>query len=46
MSQAPPSRKLGGVRHILPPMNKGLAQELHRNYTLVLDLDETLVHFD
>lgn len=27
-------------------MNKGIPEENHKQYTLVLDLDETLVHFD
>ena len=31
---------------LLPPMNQGLEEEHHRQYTLVLDLDETLIHFD
>jgi len=37
-----PSRSTG----LLPPLNYGLPPEQHRRYTLVLDLDETLVHFD
>jgi hypothetical protein len=40
------NRKLSAVNAILPPMNFGLAPEQQRKYTLVLDLDETLVHFD
>lgn len=32
--------------YLLPPLNYGLGEEHHRQYTLVLDLDETLVHFD
>lgn len=32
--------------YLLPPLNFGLPEEHHRQYTLVLDLDETLVHFD
>ena len=31
---------------LLPPMNSGLPPQLHRHFTLVLDLDETLIHFD
>lgn len=31
---------------ILPPMNMHLEDAHHRQYTLVLDLDETLVHFN
>ena len=31
---------------ILPSMNQGLPIHMQRQYTLVLDLDETLVHFD
>ena len=31
---------------LLPEMNRGLPSYMHRHFTLVLDLDETLVHFD
>ena len=34
------------LKSLLPPMNHGRNEEDHKEYTLVLDLDETLVHFD
>ena len=49
LSHIPPNRKVGrtgSTGFVLPPMNKGIPEENRRSYTLVLDLDETLVHFD
>ena len=40
------TRKSNSLHSILPPLNYGIREENHRQYTLVLDLDETLVHFD
>ena len=40
------STQLNNNGFILPPMNEGLPEDQHREYTLVLDLDETLIHFD
>jgi hypothetical protein len=35
------------VLYLLPPLNYNISREQdRREYTLVLDLDETLIHFD
>ena len=39
-------RQLKTSNFFLPPLNQDVNKEDHRDYTLVLDLDETLIHFD